>query len=105
MMTDDKIKNIFDGFAPVLPDDAGFMSRLERSMDPCPRGHGGGIRCGNYRGSAVGDGFPLVARTDFNFGSGLCRGVERQCRMDADCRGHGLVGMAGIRLRRYDGDC
>ncbi len=37
MMTDDKIKNIFDGFAPVLPDDAGFMSRLERSMDLADR--------------------------------------------------------------------
>ena len=36
-MTDDKIKNIFDGFAPVLPDDAGFMSRLERSMDLADR--------------------------------------------------------------------
>lgn len=37
MMTDDKIKNIFDGFDPALPDDAGFMSRLERSMDLADR--------------------------------------------------------------------
>ena len=36
-MTDDKIKNIFDGFDPALPDDAGFMSRLERSMDLADR--------------------------------------------------------------------
>ncbi len=37
MMTDDKIKNIFDGFDPALPDAAGFMSRLERSMDLADR--------------------------------------------------------------------
>lgn len=37
MMTDDNIKKIFGGFDPALPDDAGFMSRLERSMDLADR--------------------------------------------------------------------
>lgn len=32
MNTDDNLKNIFDGFDPILSGDDAFMSRLERSL-------------------------------------------------------------------------